>query len=80
MITPYVHLETPTNSGLINDNEPQDLHIILVYSSDTSYTPFDTLILLNESILDNNNYGSIERSNEQASSIQTRSRLQMKIF
>ena len=65
----------PTNSALINENESQDSHIILVHSLDTSYTLSDTPILLNESILDNNNYWTIERKNEQASSIQTRSRL-----
>ena len=69
-----------TNSDLINDNESQDSYIILVHSSDTSYTPSDTPILLNKSIPDNNNYGTIERDNEQASSIQTRSRLRDNIL
>ena len=46
----------PTNSDLINDNQSQDSHIILVHSSDTSYTPSDTPILLNESIPDNDNF------------------------
>ena len=59
------NVETPpTNSSLINDNQSQDSHIILVHSSDTSYTPSDTPILLNESIPDNDNCGTIERGNE----------------
>ena len=66
----------PTSSDLISENQSQDSHIILVHSTDTSYTLSNTQILLNESILDNNNYGTIERGNEQAPSIQTRSRLQ----
>ena len=58
----------PTNSNLINDNESQDLRIILVHSSDTSYTLSDTPIFLNESIPDNNNNETIERENEEGSS------------
>ena len=45
----------PTNSNLINDNESQDSRIILVHSSDTSYTLSDTPVFLNGSIPDNNN-------------------------
>ena len=56
----------PTNSGLINDNQSQVSHIILVHSSDTSYTLSDTPVFLSKSILDNNNYGTIERDNEKA--------------
>ena len=55
------NVETPsTNSGQINDNQSQDSHIILVHSSDTSYTLSDTLIFLNKSIPDNNDNGTID--------------------
>ena len=62
-----------TNSDLINDNESQDFWIILVHSLDTSYTPSDTLIFLNESIPDNNNNGTIDSEIVQGLRIQTRS-------
>ena len=65
----------PTNSNLINDNESQDSRIILVHSSDTSYTLSDTPIFLNESIPDNNNNVTINNENVQDSRTQTRSRV-----
>ena len=65
----------PTNSDLINDNESQDLRIILVHSSDTSYTLSDTPMFINKSIPDNNNNGTIDSEIEQGSRTQTRSRV-----
>ena len=62
----------PINSDLVNCNESQDPRVILVHSSDTLYTPSNTLIFLNESIPNNNNSMLID--NERAR-IQTRSRV-----
>ena len=61
-----------TNSNLVNSNESQDLRIILVHSLDTSYTPSNALIFLNESIPNNNN--SMPIDNERAR-MQTRSNI-----
>ena len=66
---------SPTNTNLINDDQSDDCYIITIHSSDTSYTPSDTLTLLNEPIPDNNNHRTIETDGEQTSAAQTRSRL-----
>ena len=58
------NVESPsTNSDIINDDESQDLRIISVHSSDTSYTLSDTPIFLNKSIPDNNNNVTINNEN-----------------
>ena len=62
----------PMNSDLVNCNESQDSRVILVHSSDTLYTPSDTPIFLNKSILNDNN--SMPIDNERAR-MQTRSRI-----
>ena len=54
----------PTIFDSINDNQPDNSCIIIVHSLDTSYTPSNTLILLNEPILDNENHRTIETDGE----------------
>ena len=54
----------PMNSDQFNGNGQGDSRIISVNSSDTSYTPSDTPIFLNESIPNNQNRIPIE--NERA--------------
>ena len=68
----------PINSNLINDNQSDDSHIITVHCLDTFYTLSDTLILLNESIPDNNNCRTIETDGEQTPDARTWSILQNK--
>ena len=59
------------NSDLINCDEPEDLRVISVHSSDMLYAPSDTLIIINESIPNDNNSIPID---DVRACVQTRSR------
>ena len=60
----------PMNSDQFNRNEQGDSRIIFVNSSDTSYTPSDTPIFLNESIPNTQNRMPIDNARAR---VQTRS-------
>ena len=60
----------PMNSDQINRNEQGDSRVISVNSSDTLYTPSDTPIFLNESILNTQNRIPIDNARAR---VQTRS-------
>ena len=60
----------------MNDDQSDDSRTIMVHSFNSSYTPSDTPILLNEPIPDNDDDATIETDGEQTSVACTRSRSQ----